>query len=172
MMGSSTESRSAQIGMPVFQTWLMWFSISPISHMTTHLSSYNCQTKEYYKYRPVPPLWHLWIVLHQLVVNVVFFEADALKPIEEGASVVEYSVHNDVCAQGEGNKICDRERGGQIERRVLLVRSQIKRILRSEHPGHVVRVTEAIIGLVAKHGEVCKIPSLRAGEDGQKDEQE
>src|ERR1700691_6379966 len=139
--------------------------------MTTHLSSYNCQTKEDYKHGPVPPVWHLWIVLHQLEVNVVFFEADALKSTEEGASVVEQSVHNHTRAQGKGKKICNRVRGGQIERRVLLVSSQIERILRGEHSGHVVRATEAMIGHGAKHGKVCKIPRLRAGENGQEEGQ-
>ena len=105
-------------------------------------------------------------------MNVVVFEADALKPIEEGASVVEQSVHDHACAQGEGKKICDREGGGQIKRRVLLVSSQIERILRGEDPRHVIRITQAIIGLGAKHGEVCKIPRLQAGEDSQKEGQE
>jgi len=92
----------------------MRVNISPINYMTTHLSSNNCHTKEEHKHGPVPPVWHLWIVLHQLEVNVVFFKADAFKPIEEGASVVEQSVHDHACAQGEGKKICHRVRGGQI----------------------------------------------------------
>ena len=79
--------------------------------------------------------------------------------------MVQQKVHEYTRAQGKRDEIRHRERSGQIKGRVLLVCSHIECILRSEHPGYIVHVSEAIIGLGAKHWEVCKIPGLGIREE-------
>jgi len=87
-------------------------------------------------------------------MNVIIFEAHALEPIQKRTAVVQQGVHNDTRTQRKRKEIRHRECSGQVEGGVFLIGSQIKRILRSEHPGNFVRVTEAIVGLGAEHREV------------------
>lgn len=125
----------------------------------TYLYGQDHHTEEEHKDEGISPIRHLWIVLHQLCVDIVLLHLDP-QPIKHSPSVVQYHVHDDASGERKHEQVRDCVRRRHVERRILVVRCQVEGVILHEDMGDVVHITILVVGLVVKDGEVGELPSL------------
>lgn len=117
----------------------------------------------------IPPIGDLWIVPHELGMDVIGLDTDFFEAVEKGAAVVEEGVNDDTGAEGKSEEVGHGVGSGEVEGGIGVVGVEIKGIVGAEDAGDVVDLAEFVVGFVGGDGKVGELPSVGVVECGGED---
>lgn len=92
----------------------------------------------------VPPVRGIDILLHHLEMDVCILVPRHLPALDNLRTVKDGGMHDDGRESTERDTVCEREEGPQEQRRVLLVRSNVKDLVGGEDPGDIIRGSSVV----------------------------